>query len=61
MLMGYAFQGDVYCRACGEEICYELKNRVPDYLMEDSNYYPQPIFNWSDVERSVCYNCGEPF
>jgi len=58
---GYAYNADVYCVECGQDIIRDLY--VSDYdalLSGDSNDAPSPIFfgESTDCEQH-CGNCGE--
>ena len=58
---GYAYQADVYCVDCGQDIIETLY--ADDYellLEEDSNSAPQPIFFGESPDYAQhCAECGE--
>jgi len=65
-LDGYAYNADVYCVDCGEEITREIAAKVAptltgtdDPLFSDSETVPQPIFFGESDSAQHCGKCGE--
>jgi hypothetical protein len=60
-LCGYAYNADLYCVECGQDIireCYPYIRGDED-AQRDSESCPQPVFfEESDVAKH-CGNCGE--
>lgn len=65
-LDGYAYQADVYCVDCGQQIVREIAPYVaadmPDTdnpAFRDSERVPQPIFFGETDRPEYCAQCGE--
>lgn len=65
-LDGYAYNADVFCPECGEDIVHEIAPAVAptidgtdDPLFADSETVPQPIFFGESDSAEYCGNCGE--
>ena len=62
-LDGYAYQADVYCETCGEEIIRSIADKVAPTVDEvsetTSEECPQPIFFGESDSPQHCAECGE--
>lgn len=58
---GYAYNADVYCVDCGQDIITELFNegKYADGDSGDSNDHPQPIFFGESDYMQHCASCNE--
>ncbi len=57
---GYAYQADVYCVECGQDIICDLYTDDYDKLLEeDTDSSPQPIFFGESPDcAQCCAECG---
>ncbi len=65
-LDGYAYNADVYCESCAEDLMRELAPKVAPTLdstddpeFRDSETWPQPIFFGEADTKQHCGDCGE--
>ena len=63
-LDGYAFNADVYCVDCGQEITRRVFGEAPggevdDLTFQNSESVPQPVFFGESDCAQHCGECGE--